>query len=222
MSDKPSGLNLMRVEFPPHQISKLPKPTCSNEEWKRLPKAPCKECGGYHATSRTIHLSYVGHAALTDRLLDADPHWNWEPLAFTDEGLPRYDETGGLWIKLTVCGVTRLGYGNAERKQHMEVGAREKEVIGDALRNAAMRFGAALELWHKGTLHAEEEQEQPAEQEPNDPRRAEIIADMEAAYKRGGIDDMRFVWQALPKEDRALVGKAEIDRIKGSDTPENG
>jgi len=25
-----------------------------------------------------------------------------------------------------------------------------KELIGDALRNAAMRFGAALDLWHKG------------------------------------------------------------------------
>ena len=32
-----------------------------------------------------------------------------------------------------------------------------KERIGDALRNAAMRFGAALELWHKGELHAEPE-----------------------------------------------------------------
>jgi hypothetical protein len=30
-----------------------------------------------------------------------------------------------------------------------------KEIIGDALRNAAMRFGAALDLWHKGDLHVE-------------------------------------------------------------------
>ena len=65
--------------------------------------------------------------------------------------------TGGLWIKLTVCGVTRLGYGNAAGKSYMDIGAREKEVIGDALRNAAMRFGAALDLWHKGDLHVEEE-----------------------------------------------------------------
>ncbi len=28
-----------------------------------------------------------------------------------------------------------------------------KEAIGDALRNAGMRFGAALNLWHKGELH---------------------------------------------------------------------
>ena len=31
-----------------------------------------------------------------------------------------------------------------------------KEIIGDALRNAAMRFGAALDLWHKGELHPDE------------------------------------------------------------------
>jgi hypothetical protein len=38
-----------------------------------------------------------------------------------------------------------------------------KERIGDALRNAAMRFGAALDLWHKGDLHKDEEPEQPEE-----------------------------------------------------------
>ena len=61
------------------------------------------------------------------------------------------DNFGGMWIKLTVCGVTRLGYGDAQGK---EGGNAIKEAIGDALRNAAMRFGAALELWHKGDLHA--------------------------------------------------------------------
>jgi hypothetical protein len=94
---------------------------------------------------------------LTDRLLDTDPHWSWEPVAFGPNGLPVFDQTGGLWIRLTVCGVTRLGYGHAAGKQTQDPGAREKEVIGDALRNAAMRFGAALDLWHKGDLHAHED-----------------------------------------------------------------
>jgi hypothetical protein len=58
-----------------------------------------------------------------------------------------------MWIKLTVCGVTRLGYGHAGDK---EGGDAIKEIIGDALRNAAMRFGAALDLWHKGDLHMDE------------------------------------------------------------------
>jgi len=116
----------------------------------------CQVCGGWHHRN-AVHLDYVGHAALTDRLLDADQNWSWEPLAVGPDNLPLFDKTGGLWIKLTVCGVTRLGYGHADSKPNADAGAREKEVIGDALRNAAMRFGAALDLWHKGDLHADEE-----------------------------------------------------------------
>ena len=162
MSDElKAGLALLRAPFPPHQISKLPKATCKKAEYDQLPKGHCQECGGYHATSRTIHLSYVGHAALTDRLLDVDLSWTWEPLAYTEHGLPRFDATGGLWIKLTVLGMTRLGYGQAEAKSWSDIGAREKEIIGDALRNAAMRFGAALDLWHKGELHVDDADEAP-------------------------------------------------------------
>jgi hypothetical protein len=71
--------------------------------------------------------------------------------------LPRFDATGGMWIKLTIAGMTRLGYGHGAQKPGQDPGAREKEVIGDALRNAAMRFGVALELWHKGELHPDGE-----------------------------------------------------------------
>lgn len=150
-----SGLAVMRLPFPPHQISKLPKGTKAQNECDRNLKRKCAECGGFHHPD-IIHLDYVGHAALTDRLLEADPGWAWEPLAFGTDGLPAFDRSGGLWIRLTVCGHTRIGYGNAEGKSYMDVGSREKEVIGDALRNAAMRFGAALELWHKGQLHVDE------------------------------------------------------------------
>jgi hypothetical protein len=61
-----------------------------------------------------------------------------------------FDNSGGLWIKLTVCGMTRIGFGDAPKKIG---GDATKECIGDAIRNAAMRFGAALDLWHKGELH---------------------------------------------------------------------
>ncbi len=153
-----SGLDLLREPFPEHLISKKPQATKKqNEELKSNYSVgiKCKVCGQWHHKD-AIHLDYVGHAALTHRLLDADPLWNWEPQAYND-GLPKYDDHGGLWIKLTVCGVTRLGYGNAESSTFKDIGSREKEVIGDALRNAAMRFGAALELWHKGQLHDEED-----------------------------------------------------------------
>lgn len=162
-----TGVALLRAPFPAHQISKLPKETKKQREEReadqKAGKWPtrCAVCGGSHHP-KAVHLDYVGHAALTDRLLDADPNWSWEPMAFRD-GLPAFDNTGGLWIKLTVCGITRNGYGHAAAKPTMDPGAREKEVIGDALRNAAMRFGAALDLWHKGDLHADEpgEDEKP-------------------------------------------------------------
>ncbi len=111
----------LREPFPPEQIGKLPK-------------------GG-------ITLDFVGHGYLTARLLDVDPMWSWEPMALDDRGLPLLDENGGLWIRLTVCGMTRLGYGDAGGRKGSNA---IKEIIGDALRNAGMRFGMALELWCKG------------------------------------------------------------------------
>jgi hypothetical protein len=97
-----------------------------------------------------VRLDYLGHAAVTDLLLESDPTWNWEPVAWTDRGMPAVvlDTNGwpvGLWIKLTVHGVTRLGYGTCNAGKDDAI----KELIGDALRNAAMRFGVALSLWAK-------------------------------------------------------------------------
>lgn len=150
------SLKKLREPFSDKQISKLPKPTKQQtEEVKTDYKkgARCEICGGWHHP-KVVHLDYVGHAALTDRLLDVDPLWTWEPLSFDQNGLPALDKDGGMWIKLTVCGVTRYGYGDAQGKTG---GDAMKERIGDALRNAAMRFGAALDLWHKGDLHGDPE-----------------------------------------------------------------
>lgn len=151
-----TGLAKLREPFPDNQIGKLPKGTKAQNDCPPGEKINCKVCGGWHHP-KIVHLDYVGHAAITARLLDADPMWAWEPMALKD-GLPAFDSTGGLWIKLTVCGHTRIGYGNAAQSPYKDIGSREKEVIGDALRNAVMRFGSALELWHKGELYAEEEE----------------------------------------------------------------
>jgi hypothetical protein len=149
------GLDLLRQPFKGSQISKLPKETRKQIDDRKADKSlmvwKCEECGGAHHKN-AVHLDYVGHAALTDRLLDADPNWSWEPMGTTPEGLPAIN--GGLWIKLTVCGVSRYGFGAADGKTG---GDAIKEMIGDALRNAAMRFGAALDLWHKGDLHGEDD-----------------------------------------------------------------
>lgn len=156
MSKEKTGLDLLRVPFEAHQISKLPKPTKKQTEEVRADYKKgvrCQICGGWHHPD-VIHLDYVGHAALTDRLLDCDKNWSWEPVSFDQNGSPFLDKNNGLWIRLTICGVTRLGYGHPDGKTG---GDAVKEAIGDALRNAAMRFGAALDLWHKGDLHVNED-----------------------------------------------------------------
>ena len=173
-TQQPTGLALLRVPFPAHQISKLPKSTKAQTEALRAAMdrkdfslgVKCKLCGQWHHKD-VVHLDYVGHAALTDRLLDCDLGWNWEPVATTQTGVPSLDENGGMWIRLTVCGVTRLGYGHPDGKKG---GDALKEVIGDALRNAAMRFGAALDLWHKGDLHADAEPDVMQEQAKEEPK----------------------------------------------------
>ena len=145
MTEKTTGLARLLEPFETHQINKLPKPYKAES-----PKGTCNECGGYHGLP-AVHLDYVGHAALTSRLLEADPGWTYK-ITVTDPvtGAPILDANGGMWIELTVCGVTRPGYGDAQGKRG---GNAINEAIGDALRKAAMRFGAALDLWHKGDLH---------------------------------------------------------------------
>lgn len=143
----------LREELPANLISKLPGGIQSAQKDR---KSHCDVCGGYHGPA-AFHLDYAGHAAITDRLLDIDPLWQWEPMGYDERGLPIYetDPTGkpiGMWIRLTVGGVTRLGFGDAVGKQWGPTAI--KEVIGDALRNAAMRFGVGLQLWHKGDLDA--------------------------------------------------------------------
>lgn len=151
---KKTGLELLREPFPPDQIELLPKPYK-----KESPKGNCKECGKYHGLP-AAHLKYVGHAALTNRLLDVDPEWSWQPMGKDQSGTPIFDKDGGLWIELTICGVTRPGYGTAENASFKTSGNMIKEIIGDALRNSAMRFGAALDLWSKVDLYEEKEAEQ--------------------------------------------------------------
>ncbi len=198
-------LKKMRDPFAENQISQLPKPMKKREEMDKLPKATCKVCGGYHATTMMLHLSYVGHAALTDRMLDVDPEWTWEPLALDAMGFPALDRDGGLWIRLTICGITRLGYGDAPGKTG---GDAMKERIGDALRNAAMRFGAALDLWHKGDLHIEEDDS------PKPPKKTPATEAAPQTTKPGTT--ARDLTEAQAKYfPRA---KAALDALHGTDT----
>ena len=169
-------LKKLREPFPPEQIGKLPK-------------------GG-------VTLDFIGHGYITARLLDVDPHWNWEPMALDDNGLPLLDENGGLWIRLTVCGVTRLGYGDAAGRKGPNA---IKELIGDALRNAAMRFGAGLELWCKGDPDA------PQPPKPKTP--ADIARDKLAALVKKHKLDGRKIGQRFTDDYAQSIYDADEETI---------
>lgn len=161
-TDQTATLAKLRAAFKATQIGKLPRVTCrACSEAAKAGKGSCSEhsrakcdvCGNF-ISSRHIHLDYVGHAAATERLLDTDPLWDWQPPSRAT--LDQLGEPGaivrngkgdpvGLWIVLTVAGKSRLGYGS------VDAGATDavKQLIGDAIRNAGMRFGIALDLWKK-------------------------------------------------------------------------
>ena len=213
MADKPTDdlqakFDALLAPFPPDAVAYRPVQACKackdlkfkacpNHRWVK----PCPECHGSHSTG-AVHLDYVGHADVTRRLLEVDPTWTWEPMAYTDQGLP-LATADGLWIKLTVLGVTRLGFGDAGDKRG---GDAIKEIIGDAIRNAAMRFGVAVDLWSKSDAALSRKQADQGDGEtapapaaaPEPPRQAKpnprVKTAFDAAKKAKDPDDLRDVW----------------------------
>lgn len=127
----------------PSTLAKLPKPTKKDNE-----KGKCDVCGGWHGLP-AIHIDYMGHAEVTLALIDADPLWE---MAFVSDefGLPVITKEANrlvMWGTLTVCSVTRPCVGTCDSTKPEP----EKELIGDMLRNGAMRFGIGTKLWSKAT-----------------------------------------------------------------------
>lgn len=140
----------LRAPFPKEHIGKLPKvycKKCTNQKVQcdEHKATKCRTCKAYISPAH-LHVDFVGHAHITERLLNVDPDWNWEPMGVGSNGLPLLDEYGGLWIRLTVGGFTRIGYGDADGRKG---GDATKAAISDAIKVAAMRFGVALDLWKK-------------------------------------------------------------------------
>jgi hypothetical protein len=132
-----------------------------------------------------ITLDFVGHAEITKILIEVDPQWSWEPVAWTTEGRPAINVVNGMavmWGKLTVLGQSRLGVGSA-RHDKPDL---DKELIGDFLRNAAMRFGISLSLWSK----SEWEEQQAAPRKPAEPKPVgqDFVAKFREACDKKGIN----------------------------------
>lgn len=223
----PNGLlwASLRAPFPPEQTEWLPKQMRKDDQ----DKGRCEEgsrycadahpCGGWHA--RSIHLTYIGHAGVTDRLNDVDPLWTWEPMALTEQGTPLATD-GGLWIRLTVLGVTRLGFGDAQGKSGTNA---VKEIIGDAIRNAAMRFGVGTYLWSKSEAAKilaaggdPEASERPAVEQARAAQQAAAADEAQAARPVRSLDEIEVELAAMAdvvgKEPLEMVAKWEVSHGK--------
>lgn len=94
-----------------------------------------------------INLAYVSHADITRILIEVDPSWSWQPVEWVN-GRPAIHVENGtatMWGTLTLLGKSMLGVGSVRADKQDQ----DKELIGDFLRNAAMRFGIAISLWSK-------------------------------------------------------------------------
>jgi hypothetical protein len=182
----------LRAPFEPALIGKRPQITCRkcsqspSKVCEDHRKGRCDECSQWITGAHT-HLDFVGHADITDRFLKVDSDWSWEPVErdvnpqilaaalatgnpeivkmVLDSAPPKFDANGGMWMRLTIGGVTRLGYGDAAGKTGPNA---IKEAIGDGLRNAGMRFGAGLDMWRKEVPENEPEPQNPRVEQQTD------------------------------------------------------
>lgn len=135
-----------RYANPPAELlSKLPKPTSRENT-----KGHCSECGGWHGLP-AVHLDYMGHADVTLALIEIDPTFDYGWITDPDGAMIIREQGKRLVLEgwLQVHGVKRLCVGTCDAGK-MEP---EKELIGDLLRNGAMRFGVATGLWSKSDAH---------------------------------------------------------------------
>lgn len=174
----------------------------------------------------TIRLDYLDHAQTTAALIAIDPLWTWEPFALDEKGLPLIFVAAGeanFWIRLTVLGKTLPAIGTAAASKN-DV---RKELIGDAIRNGAMRFGIALGLWSKAESLAMAEGQNPEtlltegsqsdETEPQGPP----IAEEERRATEGLRESLRERIHSMPPEARdslrTVMQSEEISLHKDQD-----
>ena len=155
-----------------------------------------------------ITLDFVGHAEITRILIDIDPMWNWSPVEIVN-GRPAINETNGMatmWGYLTINGKTMIGVGSA-RSDKADL---DKELVGDFLRNASMRFGICLSLWSKSEW---DEHAAPAPK-PAGVVSQENIERFKAACKEANLDPNEVAKQA----GVLLIGLKDSDMAKLRDT----
>lgn len=153
-------LAVCREEFPPEAIGYKPTvwcKACRTGECGEHHKSRCDKCKQNISTAH-MDIAFIGHAVITDRLSTIDAGWSMKPAAEDEHGQPVMIEQAvriqrqkgfvdatelSLWVDLTLRGFIRRGCGTVIAGKPEAL----KELWGDCLRNAAMRFGVGLYLW---------------------------------------------------------------------------
>ena len=136
-----------------------------------------------------------------------------------------------MWANLTLLGKTLLGVGSVRAdKQDLD-----KELIGDFLRNASMRFGIALSLWSKQdwsdntTIVRTDDvkrsiQNHPASQSVDD----RVVSPAEVAEMFGGATVVEAVITPIKaavtgglisEKQKGLISKLAKEKVDGDVTP---
>ena len=91
------------------------------------------------------------------------------------------------------------------------VAAAMKERIGDALRNAAMRFGAALDLWHKGDLHLDPDADPEADKRKAAAQQKAQTGSTTTPATTGTATEGEGINEGMKKTIRASLTKKDVD-----------
>lgn len=178
-------------------------------------------------TKNGVNLDFVGHAEITRILIEIDPMWNWQPAAWID-GRPAIHEANGvasMWGNLTLLGKTLTGVGTANTVITTRAGEKfakadyEKELIGDFLRNAAMRFGICLNLWSRqdreqASVSAPAPVRQAVASHPSTPMTFEQI---EQVFNKPAT--VTSIGGVISDKQRGLISKLAKEKLNGDVAP---
>lgn len=141
----------LRKPFDPAQVGKLPRVTdkTSAETW-------CETCK--QKLKRHIHIDFVGHANVTDRLNHEAPDW-----AYTIDRIETVDgHILGVLGTMTIGGKSIHEAGAVARQS--DWGEELKLAVSDFIVRGAMRFGVGLDMWIKGDAATYENVGPPADE----------------------------------------------------------
>lgn len=158
-------------------------------------------------------LSYLSWAWAVDQLLRLDPAANWEYRA-----PERFGDTVMVFCAVTAFGITRTAQLPVMDYKNKAIVNPDAFAVNTAMQRCLAKaialHGLGLYIYAGEDLpFSEAEAQEDQEPEPEDPRRAGLIEALERAAKEGK-PELNAAWQALPLDDRKIIGMAGLAGLK--------